>query len=76
MRRLVQQAVEGAKTLDQDALRRYIGSHEFQTVSGPMKFDEHGYGTARNYLMQVQKGQQLLVYPGAAKSADPVYPRP
>lgn len=73
---VLQQAVEGAKTLDQDALRRYIGSHEFQTVSGVMKFDERGYGTARSYLMQVQKGQQLLVYPSAAKSADPVYPRP
>ncbi len=73
---VLQQAVEGAKTLDQEALRRYIGAHEFTTVSGIMKFDEHGYGTARNYLMQVQKGQQLLVYPPAVKGADPTYPRP
>jgi branched-chain amino acid transport system substrate-binding protein len=73
---VLQQAVEGARTLDQDALRRYIGSHEFDTVSGTMKFDEHGYGTARNYLMQVQKGQQLLVYPPAVRAAEPVYPRP
>jgi hypothetical protein len=39
-----------------------------------MKFDERGYGTARNYLMQIQKGQQLIVYPASIKSADPVYP--
>ena len=71
---VLQQAVQGAKTLDQDALRAYIAAHEFSTVSGVMKFDERGYGTARNYLMQIQKGQQLIVYPASIKSADPVYP--
>jgi branched-chain amino acid transport system substrate-binding protein len=71
---VLQQAVEGTKTLDQDALRQYIATHEFSTVSGVMKFDERGYGTARNYLMQIQKGQQLIVYPASIKSADPVYP--
>jgi len=70
---VLQQAVEGAKTLDQDALRQYIGTHEFSTVSGPMKFDERGYTTAQNYLMQIQKGQQLVVYPASVKSADPIY---
>ena len=68
---VLQQAVEGTKTLDQDRLRDYIGTHEFSTVSGPMKFDEHGYTTAQNYLMQIQKGQQLVVYPASVKSADP-----
>jgi branched-chain amino acid transport system substrate-binding protein len=71
---VLQQAVEGAKTLDQDGLRQYIGTHEFSTVSGVMKFDERGYGTAQNYLMQIQQGQQLIVHPASAKSADPVYP--
>ena len=71
---VLQQAVEGAKTLDQDGLRNYIAAHEFSTVSGVMKFDERGYATAQNYLMQIQKGQQLIVYPAYIKSADPVYP--
>jgi len=71
---VLQQAVEGAKTLDQDGLRKYIAEHEFSTVSGVMKFDQHGYTTAQNYLMQIQKGQQLIVYPAFIKSADPVYP--
>jgi len=71
---VLQQAVEGAKTLDQDGLRQYIATHEFSTVSGVMKFDDRGYGTARNYLMQIQKGQQQIVYPASVKSADPVYP--
>lgn len=67
--------MEGAKTLDQDALRSYIGSHEFATVSGPMKFDSQGYGTAQSYLMQVQEGQQVVVFPAAVKSAEPKYRR-
>jgi branched-chain amino acid transport system substrate-binding protein len=70
---VLQQAVEGAKTLDQDALRKYIGTHKFETVSGTMTFDERGYGTARNYLMQIQKGQQVIVYPSSVKDTDPVY---
>lgn len=70
---ILQQAVEGAKTLDQDMLRSYIASHEFATVSGTMKFDSQGYGTARSYLMQVQKGQQVVVFPSSVKSADPMY---
>ena len=71
---VLQQAVEGVKTLDQDGLRKYIAAHEFSTVSGLMRFDERGYTTAQNYLMQIQKGQQLIVYPAFIKSADPVYP--
>ena len=71
---VLQQAVEGVKTLDQDGLRKYIAAHEFSTVSGLMRFDERGYTTAQNYLMQIQKGQQMIVYPAFIKSADPVYP--
>ena len=69
---VLQQAVEGAKTLDHDKLRSYIASHEFATVSGMMKFDSQGYGTARSYLMQIQKGQQVVVFPSSVKSADPI----
>jgi ABC-type branched-subunit amino acid transport system substrate-binding protein len=71
---VLQSAVEATKTLDQDVLRSYVATHEFSTVSGVMKFGSHGYATARNYLMQIQKGQQLIVYPASVKSADPLYP--
>jgi branched-chain amino acid transport system substrate-binding protein len=73
---VLQQAVEATKSLNQDTLREYIGSHTFETVSGTMKFDAQGYGTARNYLMQIQKGKQFLAFPPAVKTSDPVYPRP
>lgn len=71
---VLQQAIEGAKTLNQDDLRKYLATHEFSTVSGTMKFNERGYTTSQNYLLQIQKGKQLIVYPGSAKSADPIYP--
>lgn len=70
---VLQQAVEGAKTLDQEKLRQYIATHEFPTVSGLLKFDEKGYAKAPSYLMQIQKGQQLVVFPTSVKSADPLY---
>lgn len=73
---VLQQAVQATKSLNQDLLRQYIGSHEFETVSGTMKFDPQGFGLSRSYLMQVQQGKQALVYPPAVRTADVVYPRP
>lgn len=69
---VLQQAVEGTKTLDQDKLREFIAKNEFATVSGMLKFDEKGYARAPSYLMQIQNGQQAIVYPAVVKSADPI----
>jgi branched-chain amino acid transport system substrate-binding protein len=73
---VIQAAVEATKSLDQDTLRDYISSHEFGTVSGKMKFDAHGLGVSRNYLIQVQKAKQELVYPRDFRTSEVVYPRP
>jgi len=73
---VLQRAVEATGNLHQDVLREYIGSQTFETVSGPMKFDAHGFGTSRSYLMQVQQDKQVLVYPPSVKTAEAVYPRP
>lgn len=73
---VVQAAVEATKSLDQDTLRDYISSHEFSTVSGKMKFDAHGLGVSRNYLIQVQKAKQEVVSPQEVKTSEVVYPRP
>lgn len=73
---VLEQAVQATKSLNQDTLRQYIGSHEFETVSGQMTFDSYGLGTSRIYLMQVQQGKRFLVYPAPAKGAEAVYPRP
>jgi branched-chain amino acid transport system substrate-binding protein len=68
-------AINGAKTLDQDKLRQYVATHEFDTVSGKMKFDSHGLSSSGAYLMQVQGTQQFLVWPKAVQQKNAVYPR-
>ena len=35
---VLQQAVEGAKSLDQDKLADYLRSHTFKTIAGDIKF--------------------------------------
>ena len=39
---VLQQAVEGTKSLDQDKLADYLRSHTFKTVVGDVKFGENG----------------------------------
>ena len=56
------QAVEGAKSLDQDQLAQYLSAHEFQTVAGPIKFGKNGeWQDARVLEVQFQgvKGHDL-----------------
>lgn len=39
---VVQQAIEGAKTLDQEKLAEYVRSHTFQTIEGEIKYGPNG----------------------------------
>jgi branched-chain amino acid transport system substrate-binding protein len=47
---VLQQAIEGTKSLDQQKLADYIRSHEFQTVAGPIKFGPNGEWTEARVL--------------------------
>jgi branched-chain amino acid transport system substrate-binding protein len=60
---ILQQAVEGAKTLDQKQLRDYIYSHTFDTVVGPAKFLPNGTLAFRQVLLQTVGGQVRPVWP-------------
>jgi branched-chain amino acid transport system substrate-binding protein len=60
---ILQQAVEGAKTLDQEQLRDYIYSHTFDTVVGPAKFEPNGTIGFRQVLVQTVGGQVRPVWP-------------
>jgi branched-chain amino acid transport system substrate-binding protein len=60
---ILQQAVEGAKTLDQGRLREYIYSHTFDTVVGPAKFQPNGTTGFRQVLLQTVGGQVRPVWP-------------
>lgn len=73
---VLRQAVEGAKTFDQEKLRQYLVDNEFDTVLGKMKFDAKGMTGSPTSLLQVQGGNQVIVWPAALKDGNPVYPRP
>src|SRR6185437_5220086 len=47
---VLQQAIEGTKSLDQQKLADYIRSHEFKTVAGPIKFGPNSEWTEARVL--------------------------
>jgi branched-chain amino acid transport system substrate-binding protein len=84
---VLQQAVEGAKSLDQDKLADYLRSHTFKTVIGDVKFGPGGeWSEAR--VMEVQfrdvrandldqfraANTEMILWPPALKTGDVVYP--
>ena len=60
---VLQQAVEGAKSLDQDALKRYVYGHTFKTVVGDIDFEDNGTAPFRQVLLQTQQGEVRPVWP-------------
>lgn len=84
---VLQQAIEGAKTLDQDKLADFIRSHTFKTVAGDIKFGPDGEWT-ESRVMEVQfqgvkandveqfkdPKVEVVLYPPALKNGDIQYP--
>jgi branched-chain amino acid transport system substrate-binding protein len=67
---VIQQAVEGAKTLNQDAMKKYIYSHTFQTAVGPIKFNaSNGTTPFSEVITQTINGQQQPVWPAKVATA-------
>jgi branched-chain amino acid transport system substrate-binding protein len=71
----LQRGVEGAKSLKQDAIRDYLRNNEISIISGKFRFDEKGLPPAYAYVVQVQKGQTVPVYP-PNKTFKAIYPKP
>jgi branched-chain amino acid transport system substrate-binding protein len=84
---VLQQALEGAKTLDQQKLADYMHSHTFKTVAGDFAFGPNGEWTeARVLEVQFQnvKGNdveqfrapkvEVVLYPAGLKNGDLIYP--
>jgi branched-chain amino acid transport system substrate-binding protein len=69
---VLEQAVEGAKTLDQEKLREYIQTHTFKTVGGDFKYQENGTPVYSQILLQYQKGTNQVVWPKQFRTAEPV----
>ena len=84
---VLQQAVEGTKSLDQDKLADYLRSHTFNTVVGDVKFGPDGeWAEAR--VMEVQfrdvkandveqfkrPDTEVILWPPDLKTGDVIYP--
>jgi branched-chain amino acid transport system substrate-binding protein len=71
---VLQQAVEGAETLDQQALREYIGENEFDTVVGNISYNDDGTLEFGALLLQFQEGGNELIWPAEDATAEAVVP--
>jgi branched-chain amino acid transport system substrate-binding protein len=74
---VTQQAITKIHSLDQSKLIHELHSDTFQSVQGPVKFDNTGQNTAAvAYLFQWQNGNLIPVYPTAIAQAQPEFPKP
>ena len=84
---VLQQAVEGTKSLDQDKLADFMRSHTFKTVVGDVKFGPTGeWAEARVMEVQFQNVKandmeqfkdpktEVILWPPALKTGDVIYP--
>ena len=68
------QAVNGAKTLDQEKLKDYIQSNTFHTVAGDIKYQTNGTPVYRQVILQFLHGKNEVVWPAEYRTAAPVVP--
>ncbi|MGH2774526.1 MAG: amino acid ABC transporter substrate-binding protein [Actinomycetota bacterium] len=76
---IVQQAVEEVGSVeDQDALRDYIRDNEFETIVGPLTFNERGEPESAHMILQWQDGEIEIVLPEdeAVQTSELVLPKP
>ena len=73
---VIEQAVEGSKTLDQQKLKAYIHSHEFKTVAGNFHYQEDGTPVFSEVILQYINGKNQVLWPKDAQTAAPEIPMP
>ena len=75
---VLQQAAAKTNSIDNKKIIEALHSGDtFQSVQGPVKFDDQGQNTlATGYLFQWQKGSLVSVYPASQASNTPEYPKP
>ncbi|HEX2940514.1 MAG TPA: amino acid ABC transporter substrate-binding protein [Rhodopila sp.] len=84
---VLQQAVEGTKSLDQQKLADYMRSHTFHTVAGDIKFGENGEWTESRVLEVQFQGVkdsgleqfkdpkvEVVLWPSSLKNGEVKYP--
>ena len=73
---VVDQATQRAGSIDNAKLISTLHTGTYQTLQGPIAFDSVGKPQGTNFLVQWQKGQTVPVYPPAAATTKPEYPKP
>lgn len=76
---VVAQAVEAVGSVeDQAALRDYVRENEFDTVVGPLSFNERGEPQGAHMILQWQGGtMEIVLAPDeSAVTSEPIYPKP
>ena len=75
---VVQQAATKINSIDNSKLIAELHSSvTYDSVQGPVKFDDTGQNTAATaYLFQWQSGNLVPIYPANVASAQPEYPKP
>jgi len=72
---LLQLAIQRARSIKTDAVRRTLLSTSFQTFAGPVRYAPAGWNrAARVGIQQVIGGRVYLVYPNVLAQRKPVYP--
>jgi branched-chain amino acid transport system substrate-binding protein len=72
---VLQQAIEGAGTLDPEELRAYIAENTFDTAVGEISYNEDGTLAFQQVLLQFQEeGGNQVVWPEEEATAEPVIP--
>ncbi len=84
---IIEQAANGAKSLDENAMTAYLRKNEIKTIAGPIRFSDNGeWSTAqvlgtqfqnvvnRNVDQFRQPGKQVIVYPERLKSGELRHP--
>jgi branched-chain amino acid transport system substrate-binding protein len=73
---VLQQAVENIQSIDNAALLEDLHSSTFETVVGPLSFDDVGRPQGAFMLLQWQGDRYVIVGPAGREQADPVWPKP
>ena len=87
MGQMLEQAVNGTKSLDQKKLAQYLHSHTMETIVGPISYNKDGeWAKSRMLMIQFrgiadknleqwrQPGKQVVLYPSQYKTGDAVMP--
>jgi branched-chain amino acid transport system substrate-binding protein len=73
---IVEQAITGANTLDQEKMKEYIHRSEFKTAAGNIKFQDDGTPVYSQIFIQFINGKNEVVWPKQYQTAQPVLKMP